>query len=93
MLVTARYSHVESVVMVVIIGVSWWNCMSRNLSLSIDVCINRGVIHYKHKEKRCISINRDLRQSVVGSSALEMESSGQGIPQSGKELREVEVSE
>ena len=56
-----------------IIGADWWDCMSRNLPLSINTRIDRGVTHYEHGGGRhCMSIGWDLRRSIVGASSLEL---------------------
>ena len=69
--VTARSSRAEFVVTAVIIGIGWWNCMSRNLPLSITARINRDITHYERERgRRCMSIGGDLGRFVVGASGL-----------------------
>ena len=68
--------------------------MSWNLPLFIISPIDRGIISYKHGGgRRCISIDGDHGRSVAGASGSELRHSGRGRPWSGKDLREVEVSE
>ena len=47
---TARSAHAGFVVIAVIIGAGWWDCMPRNLSLSITARANRGVTYYERGE-------------------------------------------
>ena len=78
---------------VVIIGAGCWDCMSRNLSLSITARIDRGVTCYESERGRCcISINEDHGRSLVGASGLELGLSGRERPRSGKDLGGVEAS-
>ena len=59
--VTVRSSRAKLGIMVVIIGVGWWDCMSKNLPLSITVCIGRDIKGYERDGGRhFMSINRDL---------------------------------
>ena len=65
--------------------------MSENLSLSITVCINRGVTCYECGGGRnCISIGRYYGRSAVGASGLELGPSGRRRPRRGRGLRIVE---
>jgi len=62
----------------------------RNISLFVTAHINRGVTRYERGgERRCTSIDGDLGRSVVRSSGLLLEPSGQGRPRIGKDIREV----
>jgi len=68
--------------------------MPRNLPLSITARIDRGITCYERGGgRRCISIDEDHKRFVVGASGLELGPSGQGKPQSGKDLGKVKVSE
>ena len=68
--------------------------MPRNLSLSISARNNKGVTRYeRERERSCTSINKDHGWFVVGASGSESGPSGRERPRSGKDVREVEVSE
>ena len=45
-----RSSRAKFIVTVVIIGVGWWDCMPKNLALSITAHANMGVTCYERGE-------------------------------------------
>ena len=77
--VTTRFAHAEFIVTIMITGAAWWDCMSKNLPLSITARADRGVTCYEGGgEKSCISIDGDHGRSAVGASGLELGPSGRG---------------
>ena len=91
---TARSTRAEFIVMDVIIGAGWWDCMPRNLSLSITSHIDKDITRYQYGGGRCyISSMKIMYDMLLEFQVRSWDLWVRERPQSGKDIGKVKISE